>query len=153
MLTQKKRADKALPPKRFAWWEEGEGEVEEGLVVPLGSNNLSEFVVDIEARRKSGRGVGGLVVMRKKGEEWVAEAVETVEGWKAEVNMKMDTNVEEEGFSTTFDLSLTDEQKKKRDEVELPYFDAQKEGGDNRGGRIVYVPEKVDDWDEEEDEI
>lgn len=52
----------------------------------------------------------------------------------------------------TFSLSLTDKQKIDREGIVLPYFDAQKEGG-GMGGRILYVPGREDDWDEEEDEI
>lgn len=56
---------------------------------------------------------------------------------------------------TTFDLGLTEKQKKARDEVVLPYYDAQDEMGvSGGGGRILYMPEReTDDWDEEEDEL
>lgn len=52
----------------------------------------------------------------------------------------------------TFSLSLTEKQKMDRERIVLPYFDAQKEGGGGMGGRILYVPGREDDWDEEEDE-
>lgn len=52
----------------------------------------------------------------------------------------------------TFSLGLTAKQKTDRDGVVLPYFDAQTEEG-GTGGRILYVPGREDDWDEEEDEI
>lgn len=57
--------------------------------------------------------------------------------------------------SSTFELGLTERQKKDREGVVLPYFDAQKgvlgEGGE--GGRILYDLGVEDDFDEEEDEI
>ena len=52
----------------------------------------------------------------------------------------------------TFDLGLTEKQRRDRDGVVLPYMDAQSgEGG--RGGRILYDMGVEDDFDEEEDEI
>ena len=59
---------------------------------------------------------------------------------------------------TTFDLGLTEKQKRDREGVVLPYFDAQKEGGAlgaGEGGRIVYEmgTEDREDFDDEQDEI
>lgn len=51
----------------------------------------------------------------------------------------------------TFELGLTDKQRRDREGVVLPYFDAQKGGGE--GGRILYDMGSEDDFDEEEDEI
>ena len=56
----------------------------------------------------------------------------------------------------TFDLSLTERQRREREGVVLPYFDAQKEGGGGgpgEGGRILYDMGVEDDFDDEEDEI
>lgn len=58
---------------------------------------------------------------------------------------------EEEEPESTFSLGLTEKQKKDREGVVLPYFDAQSGGGD--GGRILYEMGREDDWDPEEDEI
>lgn len=52
---------------------------------------------------------------------------------------------------STFELGLTEKQRRDREGVVLPYFDAQKGGGD--GGRILYDMGSEDDFDEEEDEI
>ncbi len=59
---------------------------------------------------------------------------------------------------TTFSLGLTEKQKRDRENVVLPYFDAQKEGGaagPGEGGRILYDmgEEDREDFDDEEDEI
>lgn len=51
----------------------------------------------------------------------------------------------------TFELGLSERQRQDREGVVLPYFDAQKGGGD--GGRILYDMGSEDDFDEEEDEI
>lgn len=57
----------------------------------------------------------------------------------------------EEGMDVTFELGLTEKQRRDREGVVLPYFDAQKGGGE--GGRILYDMGVEDDFDEEEDEI
>jgi len=57
----------------------------------------------------------------------------------------------EEEPESTFNLGLTEKQKRDREGVVLPYFDAQSGGGD--GGRILYEMGREDDWDPEEDEI
>jgi elongator complex protein 5 len=61
---------------------------------------------------------------------------------------------ENEEPMSTFELGLTESQKKARDEVVLPYFDAQREGGIGGGGAILFTPDRdIDDFDDEEDEI
>jgi elongator complex protein 5 len=64
----------------------------------------------------------------------------------------------EEEVETTFNLGLTEKQKRDRESVVLPYFDAQREGGaagPGEGGRILYDmgAEDREDFDDEEDEI
>lgn len=54
---------------------------------------------------------------------------------------------------STFDLRLTDRQRREREGVVLPYFDAQQGDGPGEGGRILYDMGEEDDFDEEEDEI
>ena len=53
----------------------------------------------------------------------------------------------------TFNLELTERQRRAREGVVLPYFDAQKGDGAGQGGRILYDMGIEDDFDEEEDEI
>lgn len=65
---------------------------------------------------------------------------------------------DEEDMNTTFNLGLTEKQKRDRENVVLPYFDAQKDGGaagPGDGGRILYDmgAEDREDFDDEEDEI
>ncbi|CZS97718.1 related to protein conferring sensitivity to killer toxin [Rhynchosporium graminicola] len=64
----------------------------------------------------------------------------------------------EEEMNTTFNLGLTEKQKRDRENVVLPYFDAQRDGGaagPGDGGRILYDmgAEDREDFDDEEDEI
>lgn len=62
------------------------------------------------------------------------------------------SNNESESLDVTFELGLTEKQRRDREGVVLPYFDAQK-GGGGEGGRILYDMGVEDDFDEEEDEI
>ncbi len=60
------------------------------------------------------------------------------------------------GMETTFSLGLTEKQRRDREGVVLPYFDAQTDaggGGGEGGGRILYEMGREDDFDDEEDEI
>ncbi|KAJ6790043.1 hypothetical protein PWT90_05270 [Aphanocladium album] len=59
----------------------------------------------------------------------------------------------EEEPESTFNLGLTEKQRKDREGIVLPYFDAQTEVGGGDGGRILYEMGREDDFDEEEDEI
>lgn len=64
-------------------------------------------------------------------------------------------HTEEDGglAETTFSLGLTDKQRRDREGVVLPYFDAQEDVGGGEGGRILYEMGREDDFDDEEDEI
>ncbi|KAF3356509.1 hypothetical protein VdG1_03789 [Verticillium dahliae VDG1] len=55
--------------------------------------------------------------------------------------------------ASTFSLGLTEKQRRDRDGIVLPYFDAQTDIGAGEGGRILYEMGREDDFDEEEDEI
>ncbi|KAL8999160.1 MAG: hypothetical protein Q9169_001939 [Polycauliona sp. 2 TL-2023] len=66
-----------------------------------------------------------------------------------------------EDLGGTFNLGLTEKQRRDREGVVLPYYDAQRRFGDDggkgegvgEGGRILYDMGVEDDFDEEEDEI
>ncbi|KAI5924743.1 histone acetylation protein 2 [Camillea tinctor] len=55
--------------------------------------------------------------------------------------------------ASTFSLGLTEKQRRDREGVVLPYFDAQTDVGAGEGGRILYEMGREDDFDDEEDEI
>ncbi len=65
--------------------------------------------------------------------------------------------IQSEDLGGTFKLGLTEKQRRDREGVVLPYYDAQRgfeEGGEvGDGGRILYEMGEEDDFDEEEDEI
>ena len=58
-------------------------------------------------------------------------------------------------IESTFNLGLTEKQRRDREGVVLPYFDAQNDSGVGEGGRILYEMgvEDREDFDDEEDEI
>jgi elongator complex protein 5 len=122
------------------------------------------FVMEVEHRRKSGRGVREwyfvpttstssaktptMAAVREK-----VILLEDLPAYKASsVSSGENGDAEEERpEGTTFELGLTEKQRAAREGVVLPYFDAQKGGGE--GGRILYDMGEEDDFDEEEDEI
>ncbi|KAH6850788.1 Elongator complex protein 5 [Chaetomium sp. MPI-CAGE-AT-0009] len=114
-------------------------------------------VVEMEMRRRSGRAVaetfvlsappprgggrGGGVVM-VLGDHPAFRTAVGEEGGGGEEEME-----------ASFNLGLTEKQRRDREGVVLPYFDAQTEVGGGEGGRILYDMGREDDFDEEEDEI
>lgn len=134
----------------------------EGVVQSLGANGQEGIVLEMEHRRKSGRGVREwffLPAHRK-----AHDKANTVAGPGRESITLLEDHpryrlpetsaggtAEDQGDGSTFELGLTDKQRRDREGVVLPYFDAQQGGGD--GGRILYDMGSEDDFDEEEDEI
>lgn len=133
-------------------------EATEGVLVGMGSNDPQGVVLEMEHRRRSGRGV----------EEWFfMSAVTDVASLDDQMQkpiillddhplccaQPVDDSTTADGFEeSTFSLQLTEKQRRDRERVILPYFDAQREGG-GVGGRILYDMDAEDDFDEEEDEI
>jgi elongator complex protein 5 len=168
---EKKRArDRSLQEPVFGL-EEGR----EGVLMGLkGANGegMDGVVVEMEIRRKSGRGVREVFVLSTSTK--VPTTPESVS--RGELGGKLcllddhplyappappepgnrARGMEEAGdgeVETTFSLGLTEKQRRDREGVVLPYFDAQRGEGSGEGGRILYEMDRVDDFDEEEDEI
>lgn len=167
----KKRArDRSLQEPVF-----GLDEGKEGVLMGIrggGAEGTDGVVVEMEIRRKSGRGVKDVFVLStsvarhatlegilrgEPGEKLCllddhplyASLATTETGIKDnEMEGTRDGEVE-----MTFSMGLTDKQRRDRDGVVLPYFDAQKGEGSGDGGKILYEMDRVDDFDEEEDEI
>jgi elongator complex protein 5 len=122
-------------------------------------------VMEVEHRRKSGRGVREWYFVpttstssaKTPAMAAVREKVILLEDLPAYKASSVSSNGENGGAEeerpegTTFELGLTEKQRAAREGVVLPYFDAQKGGGE--GGRILYDMGEEDDFDEEEDEI
>lgn len=139
----------------------------EGVLVGLGGNGPEGLVLEMEYRRKSGRGVRESYFLAHpsakitpagtagSGINRFRETVILLEDHPLYRRPEEDNagkgGAEEEGMGVTFELGLTEKQRRDREGVVLPYFDAQKGGGE--GGRILYDMGVEDDFDEEEDEI
>ncbi|KAE8446591.1 hypothetical protein EG329_011784 [Mollisiaceae sp. DMI_Dod_QoI] len=164
--TQKRARDKSLQEPVF-----GLDERREGIVVGLnGTNSVKapEVVVNMEIRRRSGRGVVENFVLMPPSTSASNSKLSGIGEFvlldehplyvTAPIAAASDSNEVQEDVETTFNLNLTEKQKRDREGVVLPYFDAQKEGGaagPGEGGRILYEmgAEDREDFDDEEDEI
>lgn len=155
-------ARKAARDRSFAEPSFGLEEGVEGVLQGLGANSSEGVVLEMEHRRKSGRGVRewyflplqNPTIKPTAAAGRTREIVTLLEDHPQYRSPEESTGGAQGGDSeagTTFELGLTDKQRQDRDGVVLPYFDAQKGGGE--GGRILYDMGEEDDFDEEEDEI
>lgn len=143
--------------------EWGLGEGREGVLVGLrdgveerseGGEGQSGVVVEMEMRRRSGRAVAERFVIVQKAGAGGGVVVMVMGDHPAFRKVKVeDDGREGEEMETSFNLGLTEKQRRDREGVVLPYFDAQVEVGGGEGGRILYDMGREDDFDEEEDEI
>jgi len=158
-------SDKAAREKSQAAPLFGLAEELEGVIVGLKSRTKHlkpeerGIVIELEHRRKSGRGVlewyflpvgGGI---QQTVPQTFRETVTLLDDHPLFRKQKEEQVSEQELAGMTFELGLTDRQRQEREGVVLPYFDAQKAGGGGEGGRILYDMGVEDDFDEEEDEI
>jgi elongator complex protein 5 len=159
LLAGKAAQERSLAAPVFGLVEEAEGVVV-GLKPLAKTLRPGErgLVIELEHRRKSGRGVHEWYFLPASSELSAA----TPQTFKETVTLLDDhplfrrneeASTEEELAGMTFELGLTDRQRQEREGVVLPYFDAQKGGGNGEGGRILYDMGAEDDFDEEEDEI
>jgi len=141
--------------------EWGLQEGREGVLVGLNTNEhgaaAKGLVFEMEMRRRSGRAVLETFVLGPATGEKGTAAVSLLSDhpmFASPSDLGDTSRVEpDEGMATTFDLGLTDKQRKDREGVVLPYFDAQADVGGGEGGRILYDIGREDDFDEDEDEI
>ncbi|KAL1619260.1 hypothetical protein SLS56_010203 [Neofusicoccum ribis] len=151
-------AEKAARERSVAGPVFGLGEEVEGAVGGVGRNGGGGVVVEMEHRRKSGRGVREWFFLPTAtggggagaGKRETAVLLEDHPAWR---RGEKEVVAEEEGVDVSFNLGLTEKQRRDREGVVLPYFDAQKGEGPGEGGRILYDMGVEDDFDEEEDEI
>ncbi|KAL2207574.1 hypothetical protein CC79DRAFT_1333386 [Sarocladium strictum] len=148
--------------------EWGLKEEREGVIIGLrprikNDANQKGVVIAMELRRRSGRTVAERFIFTpspktaQQSGQIRAELGKTMllsdhEMFIAptEVNEAGEEEAEPE---STFNLGLTDKQRKDREGIVLPYFDAQTDIGAGEGGRILYDMGREDDFDDEEDEI
>jgi len=151
-IERQKARNRSLVEPEWGLKEEREG-VLFGLVET--PKKESGVVVAMEFRRRSGRTVSeqfiltpspprpGKLMLLTDHDVFAAPVDEEAAGGE---------NGEEQPEST-FSLGLTDKQRKDREGIVLPYFDAQTDIGAGEGGRILYEMGREDDFDDEEDEI
>ena len=118
------------------------------------------MVLEMEYRRKSGRGVSESFFLPFLSSSNTSKLPQPIllDDHPSFLPPSSPTLPEDNGKGAkglTFDLNLTAEQRIVREGVVLPYFDAQKDGGGGVGGRILYEMGSEDwgDFDDEEDEI
>lgn len=160
VLARKAAADRSMVTPVFGLAEEREGVIigrqDSGgkKLVPEKSDGI---VLEMEHRRKSGRGVVEWYFLPDASQYPVGHAREVVTLLDDHPLYRREEAAEslegEGGPMSTFELGLTERQRRDRENVVLPYFDAQKGEGPGEGGRILYEMGEEDDFDEEEDEI
>ncbi|PKS10733.1 hypothetical protein jhhlp_002490 [Lomentospora prolificans] len=161
-IERQKARNRSVPEPEFGLHEGREG-VLIGLQGKRTPKEGSGLVVDMELRRRSGRPVmGKFVVMvppdaeRRKGglsSFCLQENHPAFKPPEEEGDQDGQGKEAEEQPESTFNLGLTEKQRKDREGIVLPYFDAQTDIGGGEGGRILYEMGREDDFDDEEDEI
>ncbi|KHN95695.1 Histone acetylation protein 2 [Metarhizium album ARSEF 1941] len=138
--------------------EWGLREDREGVLIglrPRASDRDRGVVIDMELRRKSGRTVTEKFILQRH----LAAAAKSGTG---RITLLTDhalfspveaDRADGEEPESTFNLGLTEKQRRDREGIVLPYFDAQTDIGAGEGGRILYEMGREDDFDDEEDEI
>ncbi|KAG4305005.1 hypothetical protein PORY_001680 [Pneumocystis oryctolagi] len=114
----------------------------EGTVVPLDSNDESRIFINTEHRRKSGRSIYEKSILIIKTN--TIKSITDIEEFKKTSFIK---NKIEENMNVNFILTLTDKQKKQKENLILPYFKSQTI---NQESLIYYSPDPEDDIDEED---
>ncbi|KAM0324121.1 hypothetical protein ACHAQA_008313 [Verticillium albo-atrum] len=140
----------------------GLAEGREGVLVglrgdgPRAGPDHRAAVLDMELRRRSGRAVRERFILypaRAGAPSRVTLLAEHPVFAPAE-GQEAGAGGEGEGEpESTFSLGLTEKQRRDREGIVLPYFDAQTDIGAGEGGRILYEMGREDDFDDEEDEI
>ena len=157
ILAQKAARDRSLAAPVFGLEEEQDGVLLGRLDKPSGHDASEGIVLELEHRRKSGRGVLEwyfLPPASRYPPQYLKEIVMLLDDHPLyRPPQEPDAGTGEEEPESTFELRLTERQRRDREGVVLPYFDAQQGDGPGEGGRILYDMGEEDDFDEEEDEI
>ncbi|EED19293.1 killer toxin sensitivity protein (Iki1), putative [Talaromyces stipitatus ATCC 10500] len=157
ILAQKAAHDRSLAAPVFGLEEQQEGIIIGRINDSKDRAHVEGIVLELEHRRKSGRGVVEWYFMPPAGRystEEVKEVITLLEDHPLYRRPDEDVGAPEQTEpGSTFELKLTERQRRDREGVVLPYFDAQSGDGPGEGGRILYDMGEEDDFDEEEDEI
>ncbi|POR31204.1 Elongator complex protein 5 [Tolypocladium paradoxum] len=141
--------------------EWGLKEGREGAIIGLRTKSKDEdrrgVVIDMELRRRSGRTASEKFILMSPVSPRMAPGSMSLLSdhpvFAAPAADSAGGEAEEEGPESTFNLGLTEKQRRDREGIVLPYFDAQTDIGAGEGGRILYEMGREDDFDDEEDEI
>ncbi|KAJ9131108.1 Elongator complex protein 5 [Pleurostoma richardsiae] len=163
-VERRRAQNRSLPEPEF-----GLAESREGVLIGLGAGGgeagtKGGVVVEMELRRRSGRAVAQKFVLAARDPQAVGVAGGAGITVLADHPLFAPPEVESQGgaaggqggeeeMETTFNLGLTEKQRRDREGIVLPYFDAQTDIGAGEGGRILYEMGREDDFDDEEDEI
>lgn len=151
-VERKRARDRALQEPEWGLREAREGVVV-GLRAAAPAVEGRRVVVDMELRRRSGRTVSERLVLAPARAAAAGRVSLLADHAMFAAPGAGDGGGGDEAPESTFDLGLTEKQRRDRDAVVLPYFDAQTDIGAGEGGRILYDMGREDDFDEEEDEI
>lgn len=157
VLAERAAADRSIAAPTFGLRDvSANGDPVEGILQGQGANDARGVVVEVEARRKSGKAEDIRFVLELQNSA-VTKASPVVLLEDHSLFQRQETRPEasgmHEGVDVTFNLGLNERQRRDREGVVLPYFDAQNENGGGEGGRILYDFGAEDDIDEDEDEI
>jgi elongator complex protein 5 len=158
VLARKAAKDRSLISPIFGLAEELDGVII-GQVDQAKRGEFNEgMVLEMEHRRRSGRVVTDWYFLPSATKDHPHQAREEVillDDHPLYRRQERDGTNEKESWEpeSTFELGLTNRQRREREAVVLPYFDAQKVDGPGEGGRILYDMGAEDDFDDEEDEI
>ena len=159
-LERRRAQNRSLPEPEWGLDEGREG-VLVGLKLDETESTASALVVEMEMRRRSGRAVAEKFILTPRA-AGTTPRTGTVSLLSDHPLFSPPSDVEggvgaegtgEDEMDTTFNLGLTEKQRRDREGIVLPYFDAQTDIGAGEGGRILYEMGREDDFDEEEDEI
>ncbi|GFF85307.1 elongator complex protein 5 [Aspergillus udagawae] len=157
ILAQKAARDRSLAAPVFGLEEELDGVLLGRLDKPTGKDLVEGVVLEMEHRRKSGRGVLEWYVLPPAARyppNYAKEIVILLDDHPLyHPTVEPDVGMGSSEPESTFELRLTERQRREREGVVLPYFDAQQGDGSGEGGRILYDMGEEDDFDEEEDEL
>ncbi|CAG9954082.1 unnamed protein product [Clonostachys rosea f. rosea IK726] len=152
-IERQKARNRSLVEPEWGLKEDREG-VLIGLTEPGKDADRHGVVIDMDLRRRSGRTVSEKFILvpapSGAGPGKVFLLADHTMFKSPEDSQGGDGEDEPE---STFNLGLTEKQRKDREGIVLPYFDAQTDIGAGEGGRILYEMGREDDFDDEEDEI
>lgn len=157
-IERQKARNRSIQEPEWGLKEDREGIIL-GLVPKGKTDDMRGLVLEMEIRRRSGRTVSEKFIL--------TPALPSATGIRAlgQTSLISDHPMfaqqgaggadgeGEEQPESTFNLGLTEKQRKDREGIVLPYFDAQTDIGAGEGGRILYEMGREDDFDDEEDEI